>query len=97
MKERDLEVAAAYPLDDGCRSDVMTNVLRLPRSLLNLEDTRWPVEKAIHEVIQIVTLPLLVQSFVRHPAVPLRSGFDLFRNFHSFFQDVLHSTSVEYW
>ena len=74
----------------------MIEVLRLPRSLLNLKDARRPVEVdlvSIHEVIQIVALPLLVQSFVRPPAVP--SGLDFFRIFPSFsFRSVLQYLRV---
>ena len=38
-----------------------------------------------HKVVQVVTLPLLVESFVLHPAVPFQTG-------HNFFSKICFTT-----
>ena len=53
--------------------DVVVNVFRLPRSLFNIQDARRRIEvnlRSIHAVIQVVALPLLVESFLRHSPMP---------------------------
>ena len=53
--------------------DVVVDVFRLPRSLFNIQDARRRIEvnlRSIHAVIQVVALPLLVESFMRHSAMP---------------------------
>jgi hypothetical protein len=49
-----------------------------------------------HKVVQVVTLPLLVESFVLHPAMPFQIEHSFFSDFHSFIKDVFHNTTVGY-
>jgi hypothetical protein len=88
IKERDLEGPASDLLDNRRRSDVVINVFRLPRLLVNIQDAGWAVKIYLcpyREVIQVVSLTLLIQPLVSHPAMPFRDRLHFLRDFHRFF------------